>query len=987
MRSAPARRTRPDVLPLSFAQRRLWFLGQLEGGSATCNTPLALRLLGELDVENLRVALGDVVGRHEALRTVFPAVDGEPFQRIVPSQEACPELWVEVVGSREQLSDLLEVEAGHCFDLSADLPVRARLFVLGPEECVLALVVHHIAADGGSLGPLLRDLAEAYAARLEGRAPGWSDLPVQYADYALWQRELLGDEQDPASVISRQVGFWRRALAGAPEELTLPVDRRRPAAASHRGHSAPLQISAEVHAQLLAVAREQGVTLFMVLQAALGVLLAKLGAGEDIPIGSPIAGRPDPALDELVGFFVNTLVLRTDLSGDPTFSELLARVRKTDLAAFAHQDVPFERLVEELSPARSLAGHPLFQIMLTVQNNAEVLLDLPGVRAGGQAVSAAVSAAEFDLDVTVSELLDAQGGPAGLRGGVIGSADLFEAETIAVIAKRLVRVLEAVAADPLMHVSRVDVLDASERHRVLVEWNDTAVEVPEPLVPGMFAGQVAEVPDAVAVVAGDERLTYTELDARANRLARYLTGLGVSAESVVGLCLPRGAEMVVALLAVWKAGGAYLPVDPAYPAERIGFMLADSSAECVLTLSAVAGVLSGTDDAIRPVPVVVLDDLEVSAAVSSLSDGTVPVSVLPDQLAYVIYTSGSTGVPKGVGVTHGGLANYVAWAVCEYRPGAGGAVLHSSLAFDLTVTSVVVPLAAGSVVVASAEGGAEGLARLVNASAGFDVLKVVPGHLPLLAELMSDAAAASAAQVLVVGGEALSAGPVRGWLERASDSTLVNEYGPTEATVGCCVFRVVAGQALATEQVPIGRPVWNMRVFVLDAGLSPVPVGVAGELYLAGDQLARGYLGRAGLTAERFVANPFGGPGERMYRTGDLARHLPSGELEYLGRNDEQIKLRGFRIELPEIDSALRSHELVKDAAVTVVSQASAGRVLVAYIVPKADAAVRQLLRAVRAHMASKLPAHMLPARYRIVDSLPLSSSGKHDRKRLSALD
>ncbi|MEU1290728.1 condensation domain-containing protein, partial [Kitasatospora sp. NPDC005856] len=642
----------PERLPLSFAQLRLWFVGLLEGPNTTYNSPIVGRLFGDVDKAALDAALLDVIERHEVLRTVYAVADDEPYQRVLEMDELDWKLELAAV-EPDDLQDAIAGSVKRVFDLSVDLPIRASLFTVAPDEHVLALAVHHIASDGWSRAPLGRDLSAAYAARREGRAPEWEPLPVQYADYALWQRDLLGDEEDPDSVMSRQVAYWREALGGAPEELELPFDRPRPAVASNRANVTGFDVPAELHQKLVELAQGEGVTLFMLLQSVSAMLLSRLGAGLDIPFGTPVAGRTDEALDDLIGCFVNTLVMRTDLSGDPSFRQLLGRVRKSGLAAFEHQDVPFEKLVEELAPARSRSRNPLFQVTLTVMNIAAAALDLPGVRTGAAPAGMAGSAtAKVDLDVTAGEMFDAEGRPAGLRCWVTAAADLFDQSSVERIAAAWVRVLETVLLDPETRLSGVDVLGETERRRVLVEWNDTAFEVPVSTVPGVFAARVAEAPDAIAVVGEGVELTYRELDERANRLAHYLVDRGVGPESVVAVCMERGAELVVSLLAVLKAGAAYVPIDPQAPAERIAFMLADSRAVALV----------GSEEVLEELPVRRMLTVTVDAPLVRMALAVAPVSapvvsVAPEGLAYVIYTSGSTGVPKGVGLAHAGAVN------------------------------------------------------------------------------------------------------------------------------------------------------------------------------------------------------------------------------------------------------------------------------------------------------------------------------------------
>ena len=631
---------RPTEIPLSFAQRRLWFLDRLEGPSATYTLPLAVRLSGELDYAALESALGDVVARHESLRTIFPDTLGVPRQLILEADAARPRL-VHAAVSEAGLCEALAAAARRGFDLSTEAPLRVDVFALGESEHVLLLLLHHIAGDGWSMAPLWHDLARCYAARRQGESPALPSLPVQYADYTLWQHEILGQESDADSPISRQLAFWTSSLKDLPEQIDLPVDRPRPAVSSHRGDSVPLMFSAKLHSGLLALARESQASLFMVLQAGLAALLTRLGAGTDIPIGSPIAGRTDGALDDLVGFFVNTLVLRTDTSGNPSFRELIGRVRSTNLSAYSHQDLPFERLVEVLNPARSLSRHPLFQVMLAFQNNSPVGLELPGLSVAFEPVTTAT--AKFDLAFSLGEQRAPLGSPAGINGVVEYATELFDRASVETLVGRLIRLIEAAVAVPDRAIGSIDILTPEERHTILREWNDTARAIAPATLPQRFAVQAARTPDAVAVVFEDERLSYGELDARANQLAHHLRAHGVGPEVVVGLCVERSLEMIVALLGILKAGGAYLPLDPAYPQARLAFMLDDAGAPLLVTQLALLDRL--------PRPRAQIVCLDTDWPTIARCPATAPAIALdPQNTAYVIYTSGSTGTPKGVAV-------------------------------------------------------------------------------------------------------------------------------------------------------------------------------------------------------------------------------------------------------------------------------------------------------------------------------------------------
>ncbi|CAM5731685.1 hypothetical protein SBADM41S_07435 [Streptomyces badius] len=675
--------TRPELVPLSFAQQRLWFLGELEGPNATYNIPAGIRLHGTLDTQALSAALNDVVARHEVLRTVFPTIDGQPQQHILDTDQAHCELKTVHVSSPQETAEAMAQAAASVFDLSADLPLRAWLIPTGPDEHILMLVLHHIAGDGWSMAPLAHDLSLAYTARTTNSTPAWQPLPVQYADYTLWQRDLLGQETDPHSVLARQLAYWRHTLADIPDELALPLDRPRPATATHHGGIVDLTVEPDTHTRLLHTARTHGVTLFMVLQAAMAALLSRLGAGRDIPLGVPVAGRSDEALENLIGFFVNTLVIRTDLTGDPTFTELLERVRDTGLGAYAHADIPFERLVEELAPTRSMARHPLFHIMLSLQNNAQAELDFPGLRA--EAVATGHVSAKFDLEIGLSERFGPGGEPGGLHGSIIYATDLFDPSTAEWMAKLYARFLDAVTAAPSTPLGRVDILEAAERKTILEEWNDTEPHHrAEPPGASSASGRTHPRRGAVPfqdVAAARARPRRRHLRAAGRQgepaVARLLMTHGVGPEMLVAVCMERSPDLVVTLLAVLKAGGAYVPIDPEYPADRIAHVLDDARPAVVLTSRATDASLgaAGTGT-VR----IVVDDPRTVPVLTGLDAGPVDDAertspLLPFHPAYVIYTSGSRP-PKGVTVPHRAVTTssrrWATAAAGRARPSARG---------------------------------------------------------------------------------------------------------------------------------------------------------------------------------------------------------------------------------------------------------------------------------------------------------------------------
>ncbi|NMO18674.1 non-ribosomal peptide synthase/polyketide synthase, partial [Pyxidicoccus fallax] len=974
LKAPPLKRApRTSTLPLSFAQQRLWFLDQLEPGGHSYNIPVAVKLKGTVKFEALEQAFSALVSRHESLRTTFQDRNGSPVQVISPRAKV--NLRVEDLSGlpeaerSSEAARLIEREAQQPFNLAQGPLLRVTLLRLSAREHVLVLVMHHIVSDGWSMDVLIRELGALYEAFSRGQPSSLPELPLQYADYAVWQREWL-----EGAVLDAQLAYWKQQLHGAPRALELPTDKPRPAVQTFGGESFDLQWPRELWESVSVLAHGEGATPFMVLLAAFQTVLSRYSGQDDVCVGSPIANRTRAETEGLIGFFVNTLVLRAKLGGNPTFRQLVAQAREVTLGAYAHQDVPFERLVEVLKPERDLSRSPLFQVMFILQNTPKTELRLPELTLSSMDAESRTS--KFDFSVVMSEQ------PHGLSVTVMYNRDLYERDTMSRLVGHLRVLLEAAVRAPDTRLADLPLVGDVEQRRLLVEWNDTRVTFPPATIHALFEAQVERTPDAEAVVAEDSRLSYRELNRRANQLAHHLRGLGVGPDVPVGLYLDRSVSALVGLWGILKAGGAYVPLDPAFPAERLRGILSDAGARALVTRSELAAGLGWTAGA-----VVCLDS--DAAVLAGRSDANPRPVTVPENLAYVIFTSGSTGRPKGVAIEHRQLVNYVEGVSrrLELPEGASFASV-STLAADLGNTAVFPALCHGGALHLVSREQASDPAAL---SALFereqvDCLKIVPAHLQaLLASGRPERVLPR--QRLVMGGDVLDWSLVDRIHALSPELGVFNHYGPTETTVGVLTQRVERGtEGRVSVSVPLGRPIPNARIYVLDARLAPVPAGIPGELCIGGSGVGRGYLGRPDLTAERFVADPYSDvPGARMYRTGDRARLLADGRVEFLGRVDHQLKIRGYRVEPGEIEAALERHPAVREAVVLAREGQTGGKRLVAYAVPRPGQPVEP--ESLRDFLGRTLPDYMVPRAFVMLDALPLTPNGKVDRGALPAPD
>lgn len=952
--------------PLSFAQERLWFLDQLEPANPVYNLSAAFRLKIPINAEILQQSVNAIVQRHAILRTTFTAVEGRPMQVVTPTATlAMPVVDLRDLPATEReirLQCVVAEDARNPFDLAHGPLLRVTLLQVKDEEHVLLVTMHHVISDGWSIEVFLREGLFLYEAFRAGQSSPLPPLPLQYADFAVWQRQWLQGE-----ALEAQLAYWKHQLARAPSVLALPTDRLRPVVQTFRGAHYPVLLSKPLTEALTALSRQTGGTLFMTLLAAFAALLSRYTGQHDIVIGSPIANRSRAELEELIGFFVNTLALRLDLSGDPSFLELLRRVREVCLGAYAHQDLPFEKLVEDLQPARNLSHNPLVQVMLVLQNTP--LSTLAGAEGTLDLVEIPRETAAFDLTLNLWER------PEGLSGWCEYNTDLFNADTIARMMDHLEILLRDVATQPRLPLSELSLLTQAESHKVLIEWNATTVDYPkDACLQELFEAQVERTPEAIALVYEETRLSYRELNARANQLARHLQALGVDSERCVGICVERSLEMIIGILGVLKAGGAYVPLDPTYPQQRLGFMLEDAQASVLLTQQRLVATLPE-----HRAQVLCLDtDWETIAcqSVENLANRG-----LANGLAYVIYTSGSTDTPKGVLITQRNLCHSTSARLTYYRKPVTRFLLLSSFAFDSSVAGIFWTLCGGGTLVLPPPGlerDPQELEALIAKQRISHLLSLPSLYGLLLAQ--AQAKHLASLETVIVAGEACPEKLTDSHHQKLPRTDLFNEYGPTEGTVWSSVYQVSAWTE--GNRVPIGCPIANTQIYLLDAYLHPVPIGVPGELHIGGIGLARGYLHRPDLTAEKFIPSPFANEaGTRLYKTGDLARWLPDGSIEFLGRIDHQVKIRGFRIELGEIEAVLSQHPSVANAVVHARDDEPDNKRLVAYVVPQPEQASTNA--ALRGFLKEKLPDYMVPSAFVLLEALPLTPNGKVDRQAL----
>ncbi|BAY99585.1 amino acid adenylation domain protein [Tolypothrix tenuis PCC 7101] len=957
-----------EKLPLSFAQQRLWFLNQLEPDSPFYNISAALRLNGVLNIAALEQSFNAIIQRHEILRTTFNVLDGEAIQIIHPQQKLTIKL-IDLTALPAEMREneaqkLANQEAAQPFDLTTGPLVRSTLLRLSEAEHILLFTMHHIVSDGWSTDILVREVAILYESYFSGKPSVLPELPIQYANYAVWQRQWLQGE-----VLTTHLEYWKQQLGDNLPVLELPTDRSRPHVQSYRGAVQSFQLPQDVTVDLKNLSQQEGCTLFMTLLAAFKVLLYRYTGNGDIVVGSPIANRDRSEIEGLIGFFVNTLVLRTNLSDNPTFRELLGRVREVTLGAYDHQDLPFDLLVEELKPQRDLSHTPLFQVMFVLQNAPMSAVELSGLTL--QTLPSETSTAKFDLTLLMEET------ESGIRGGLEYNTDLFDAATITRMGEHLQTLLAGIVANPDQQIAQLPLLTANEQHQLLA-WNHTQAEYSfNKCIHELFEKQVEKTPDAVAVIFADQQLTYRQLNSKANQLANYLQNLGVGSDSLVGICVERSLEMVVGLLGVLKAGGAYVPLDPAYPVERLAFMLADADVSVLLTQKHLQDILPQTEAQI----VCLNQDWNIIAQHSSETPNS---QVQPQNLAYVIYTSGSTGQPKGVMIPHRAICNHMLWMQSEFPLTASDRVLQKTpFSFDASVWEFYAPLLAGGCLILAQPGGHQDNAYLLDliTQQQVSIVQFVPSQLrSLLAE--PKIYNCHSLRRVFCGGEILASDLQESFFSILPSIELCNLYGPTEATIDTTYWRCQPGYE--QNVVPIGKAIANTQVYILDSYLQPVPIGVPGEIYITGAGLARGYLNRPDLTDEKFIPNPFL-PGTKLYKTGDLACYLPDGNIEFIERIDGQVKLRGFRIELGEIESQLTKHLQVKQAVVLVWEDVPGEKRLVAYIIPSQEQS--PTVSELRSFLKQTLPDYMVPSIFITLNTLSFLPNGKVDRKALPAPD